>query len=151
MLHPMPTLNSPSFSDCQQTGTPPNAMSIVVMDATMNPSHDLIAYPLEDAEVHILNGQEDGIAQILSLLKQYHYLSRLYLFCKGASNRIDLGTTFLSEANLWIYADAIREWRNYLTLDAEIVIHGCDLTTTRTGQAFVSWLGLLTRACVRVV
>lgn len=151
MLHPIPTLNSPPFRDCQQTGYPPDAKSIVVVDAAVNPSHDLLASPLDGMEVNILNRQQDGIAQILSLLQQYHHLSRLFLFCKATSNRIELGTTLLSEANLWIYADAIREWRNYFTHDAEIVIHGSDLTSTRMGQAFVSWLGLLTRASVKVV
>lgn len=147
----MPTQEFIPFLDCQQTGSIPRSKSIVVVDAAVNPHHDLLANPLEGVEVNILNGQEDGIAQILSLLQKHQSLSRLFLFCKGTSNRIDLGTTFLSETNLWIYADAIREWRNYLTYDAEIVIHGCDLTTTQMGQAFVSWLGLLTRACVRVV
>lgn len=151
MLHPITTLNSPTIKNSQLIGASPSTISIVVVDAEVTLSHYLLANPIEDAEVHNLNGQEDGIAQILSLLKQYQNLSKLILFCKGASNRIDLGTTFLNEANLWIYADTIREWRNFFTHDAEILIHGCDLATTQTGQALVSWLAFLTRACVRVV
>lgn len=151
MLHPITTLNSPAIKDSQLKGATPRTMSIVVVDADVALSHDLLASPIEDSEVHSLNGQEDGIAQILSLLKQYQHLSKLILFCKGAPNRIDLGTTFLNEANLWIYADMIREWRNFFTHDAEILIYGCDLATTQTGQVLVSWLAFLTRACVRVV
>lgn len=151
MLHPIPTLKSPPVGNGHLTGASPSTTSIVVVDAAVSPSYDLLANSLEDGEVHILNEQEDGVVQILSLLKQYHHLSRLILFCQGASNRIDLGATLLSEENLWIYADTIRGWRHFLTHDGEIEIHGCDLATTQMGQALVSWLALLTRAYVRVV
>lgn len=151
MSYPMPTLDLLPSRDRQQTGSSISTKSIVIVDASANQYHYLFASSLDSMEVHILNEQEDGIVQILSLLQQYHHLSRLLLFCKGAPSRIELGTTILNEANLWIYADTIREWRNYFTHDAEIVIYACDLATTRMGQAFISWLGLLTRACVKVV
>lgn len=151
MPHPMPTLDILHSRDYQQTGSSISTKSMVIVDASANQYHFLLAGSLDSMEVHVLNEQEDGIVQILSLFQQYHHLSRLFLFCKGAPSRIELGTTILNETNLWIYADAIREWRNYFTQDAEIFIHGCDLATTRLGQAFVSWLGLLTRACVIVV
>lgn len=151
MPHPMPTLELLSSRDCQQTGSSISTKSIVIVDASANQYHYLLANSLDSMETHILNEQEDGIVQILSLLQQYHHLSRLFLFCKGASGQIELGATILSETNLWIYADAIREWRKYFTQDAEILIHGCDLVPNRMGQAFVSWLGLLTRVCVTVV
>lgn len=125
--------------------------SIVIVDAAVNQYHYLPTSSHNGMEVHILNEQEDGITQILSLLQQHHQLSRIFLFCKGTSSQIVLGKTSLSETNLWIYADAIREWRNYFAQDAEILIHGYDLATNRISPAFVSWLGLLARACVQVL
>lgn len=151
MPYSMPALDILSSRDCQQTGSSINTRSIVIVDASVNQYHYLLADSRDGMEVHILNEQEDGIVQIQSLLQKYHHLSRLFLFCEGAPSRIELGATILDETNLWIYADAIREWRNYFTQDTEILIHGCDLASNRLGQAFVSWLGLLTRACVQVV
>ena len=151
MSQSLPTLNLlPSRSDLR-TDSSLDIKGIAVVDAAAKQYQYLRANPPHSMEIHILNEQEDGITQIQSLLHQYQCLSMLFLFCQGAPGRINLGTTLLSEANLWAYADAIRQWRNYLTQDAEIIIHGCDLATNRTGKAFVSWLEFLTRACVQVV
>ncbi|WP_236619116.1 DUF4347 domain-containing protein [Acaryochloris sp. CCMEE 5410] len=125
--------------------------SIVIIDAAVDQYRYLLMSPLDGMAVHILNGQEDGIAQIVSLLKQHQRLSRLFLFCQGASSQLILGKTALSDTNLWMYADTIREWRHYFAQDAEILIHGCNLNTNRMGQALISWLGLLARVCVQVV
>ena len=150
MPYSVPTLNPVSSRRHQQAESPLKANSIVIVDAAVNQHQSLFKHLLGSMEVHILNEQEDGITQIKSLLQQYQSLSKLHLVCTGAPGQIELGTTLLSEINLWAYADAIRQWRNYLTYDAEILIHGCDLATNRMGQAFVSWLGLLTRSCVKV-
>ena len=139
---PLPTESSTKSFD---------TTSIVIVDAAVDQYRYLLTSPLDGMEVHILNEKEDGIAQVLSLLQQHQQLSRLFLFCKGASSQIVLGKTYLSETNLWFYADAIREWRNYLVQDAEILIHGYDRATNRIGPAFVSWLGLLAKASVKVV
>lgn len=144
---PLNVLPIPTVSSRQSFDT----SSIVIIDAAVDQYRYLLTSPLDGMEVHILNEQEDGVAQILSLLQQHQQLSRLFLFCKGASSQIVLGKTCLSETNLWMHADAIREWRNYFAQDAEILIHGCDLNTNRVGQAFASWLGLLARVCIQVL
>lgn len=139
---PLPTQSSTQSLDTS---------SIVVIDAAVNQYRYLLKSPLDGMEVHVLNEQEDGIAQIVSLLQQHQKLSRLFLFCKGASSQIRLGKTNLNETNLWMYADAIREWSNYFTQDAEILIHGCDLDMNPIGQALISWLGLLAKACIQMI
>lgn len=124
---------------------------LVVVDAAIDNYQYLLASPLLGKEIHILDIQTDGIAQLKMLLSQFQELSCVHLICKGGPGRLELGTTHLSENNLWEYADEIRQWREYLSESAEILISGCELAASRVGQAFVSWLGLLTGAAVRVV
>jgi hypothetical protein len=128
-----------------------NSKAIVVVDAAIKNHPDWLPHSLEDLEVHRLNDQEEGIAQIQTLLRHYQQLACLHLICQGIPGQMFLGATHLSEANLWVYADDLRQWRDYLVHDAEILIYGCDLAANRVGQAFVSWLELLTGVCVRVL
>lgn len=151
MPHPKPTPNPSLAQNDPQIESSKSPQSLVVVDAAVNNYQYLLASPLMGMDVHILTGQEDGMTQLQALLPQYRCLSRLHLICKGAPGLIQLGTTLLSEANLWAYADDLRQWRHCLSGDAEIFIYGCDLASTRVGQAFVSWLGLLTSAGIRVL
>ena len=125
------------------------AQSLVVIDAAVNNYQYLLTNRLLGIDVHILDGQQDGIAQLQTLFQSQH-LSSLHLICQGAPGQLQLGTTLLSEINLWVYADAIRQWRSSLSDNAEIFIYGCDLAANRVGQAFISWLKLLTGAYVQV-
>lgn len=127
----------------------PHGQSLVVVDAIVNQYQSLLTHRLLGIDVHILDGQQDGIAQLHTLLQSRH-LSSLHLICQGAPGQLQLGNTLLSEMNLWVYADSIRQWRSSLSDNAEILIYGCDLAANRVGQAFISWLKLLTRANVHV-
>lgn len=149
MSYPLPILNSSATQS--QASPSPSAQSIVVVDPAVTNYQYLLASPLMGLEVHILSTHEDGITQLQALLRQYQQLSRLHLICQGAPGQIRLGTTVLSEVNLWAYADTIRQWRDCLADDAEVLIYGCDLAANRAGKAFVSWLRLLADACIRVL
>lgn len=135
--------SDPLTESCQR------AQSLVVIDAAVNNYQYLLTNRLLGIDVYILDGQQDGIAQLQTLFKSQH-LSSLHLICQGAPGQLQLGTTLLSEINLWVYADAIRQWRSSLSDNAEIFIYGCDLAANRVGQAFISWLKLLTGAYVHV-
>ncbi|BDM83529.1 DUF4347 domain-containing protein [Acaryochloris marina] len=140
-----------STEQVPQANTSQSIPSLVVVDATIDNYQSLWASSLLGKEVHILDIETDGIIQIKTLLSQYQGLSCLHLICRGEPGQLELGTTHLSDKNLWEYADEIRQWREYLSDSAEILISGCELAASRVGQAFVSWLGLLSGAAVRVV
>lgn len=141
-----PPPNSPPSTDLSLT-----ASTLVIVDAAVQNYQYLLASPLLGMEVHVLNKQTDGIAQIKSVLSQSPDWASLHLICNGESGRLQIGSTCLGEDNLWAYADQVRQWRSYLTNTTEIMIYGCELTTDRAGQALVSWLSLLTRAQVKAL
>lgn len=134
-----------------QVNSSPSAPCLVVIDAAIDNYQSLLTNNRLGNEVYIHDIETDGIAQLKTLLSQFQELSCIHLICKGGPGHLELGTTHLSENNLWEYADEICQWRGYLSESAEILISGCELAASRIGQAFVSWLCLLTGAAVRVV
>lgn len=125
--------------------------SIVMVDAAVHHYQHLLPNHLLGMDIHILKAEEDGIAQLQTLLPRYQNLSNLHLVCQGAPGQMRIGATLLSEVNLWAYADDIRQWRDSLNDNAEIFIYGSNLAANRVGQAFVSWLRFLTGAGIQVL
>mgnify|MGYP000040805651 CR=1 FL=1 len=151
MSHLMPLQNRTLDQTCLQAESCQKTQAIVVVDVAVNNYQDSLASHLLGMDIHILKAEEDGIAQLQTLLPLYQHLSGLHLICQGAPGQLQLGTTLLSEINLWAYADDIRQWRDSLNDNAEIFIYGCDLAANRVGQAFVSWLKFLTGAGIKVL
>lgn len=149
MLHPISKKNRSSEQSLALTESCDQSM--VVVDAAVTHYQDLLANHSSGLDIHILDAHKDGIAQLQALLSMYQPLSSLHLICQGAPGKLRLGTTLLSEVNLWAYADNIRQWRISLNNDAEIFIYGCDLAANRVGRAFVSWLQFLTGADIRIL
>lgn len=139
---PLPQ-NSPPTGDRSLTTS-----TLVIVDAAVQNYPYLLASPLLGMEVCVLNAQTDGIAQMKSRLSQSPGWTTLHLICHSAPGQLKVGSTCLSEDNLWAYADQFRQWRSYLTQTTEMIIYSSELTTSRAGLALVSWLSLLTGAKV---
>ncbi|WP_261891152.1 DUF4347 domain-containing protein [Acaryochloris marina] len=114
--------NSPPTGD-----RPLTASTLVMVDAAVQNYPYLLASPLLGMEVCVLNAQTDGIAQMKSLLSQSQAWTNLYLICHSTPGRLKVGSTCLSEDNLWAYADQFRQWRSYLTQTTEMIIYSSKL------------------------
>lgn len=147
----MSNVQSPPLNSLTRVDRSLTASTRVIVDAAVQNYQYLLASPLLGMEVYVLNDQTDGIAQIKSMLSQSPDWASLHLICNGGAGRLKVGSTCLSEDNLWAYADQLRQWRSYLKNTTEIMIYGSELTTSRAGQALVSWLGLLTGAQVKAL
>lgn len=144
----MPSVQSTSPNSLPSVDRSLTASTLVIVDAAVQNYQYLLASPLLGMEVCVLNEQTDGITQIKSLLSQSQDWASLHLICSGAPGQLKVGSTCLSEDNLWAYADTFRQWRSYLTHTTEIMIYGGELASGRAGKALVSWLSLLTGAKV---
>lgn len=150
MLQLMATKNRSAETSASLTELCQYPQSLVVIDVAVTNYQSLLPHRLSGMDVYFLDSQQDGIAQLQLLLQQSQLLSSLHLICQGAPGQLQLGTTLLSETNLWVYADDLRHWRRCLSDNAEILIYGCDLAANRVGQAFISWLKFLTGVDVHV-
>lgn len=99
-------------------------------------------------EIVYLDASKDGIAQISAALAGRTDLSAIHLFTHGSSGLLQLGSTTLDNSQLDTRSAEITRWGDALSVDADILLYGCDVATGVDGQNFVQRLALLTRADV---
>ncbi|WGV25312.1 ELWxxDGT repeat protein [Halotia branconii] len=126
-----------------------NAKScLVFIDPTVEDYQSLVAGVLPNTEVVILNAARDGVEQISEILAGRIRIASLHIISHGAPGRVYLGNTELGQHTLNHYASQLMHWTEALSIDAQILLYGCDVAQTQLGQAFVHRLSELTGATV---
>ncbi|MGD2172829.1 MAG: DUF4347 domain-containing protein, partial [Gammaproteobacteria bacterium] len=97
-----------------------------------------------DLEVLVLDRDRDGIEQISQYLKEYKDLDAVHIISHGSDGSIELGNTRLDSDSLEANNLSIALWANAFTDIGDILIYGCDLAATETGQGLIDELGALT-------
>ncbi len=72
----------------------------------------------------------------------------IHLVSHGTDGTIQLGTDRLSTSNLDQFRDSIAGWGASLTVDADLLIYGCDVAQSESGQDFIDEIAALTGADV---
>jgi hypothetical protein len=101
-----------------------------------------------NAEVFVLDGTQDGIAQIGDILSRYSGVNAVQIFSHGSAGSLQLGATTLTGENLAVYSSALQAWSSALSADADLLFFGCNLAATAEGQIFIEQLASLTGADV---
>ncbi len=99
-------------------------------------------------EVVLLDSDRDGIEQISETLSTYNDVDAVHILSHGNDGSIKLGNTWLNTNNLDEYSDSINDWGSSLDESADILIYGCNLAESESGEQFVNQLALLTGADV---
>ncbi|MFN6566016.1 ELWxxDGT repeat protein [Dendronalium sp. ChiSLP03b] len=121
---------------------------IVFIDTTVEDYQSLVAGVLIDTEVIILDADRDGVEQISALLARRFGVNTLHIVSHGAPGRVYLGKTELGQHNLNSYAGQLIKWAEALSVDAQVLLYGCNVAQTGSGKAFVQRLSELTGATV---
>ena len=99
-------------------------------------------------EVIQLDAVRDGLTQITDVLANSHDISAIHIISHGDSGVLQLGRGVVNEQSLNQHADELRQWRNSLSTDADILLYGCDVAEGETGRKFIDLLAQLTDADV---
>ena len=99
-------------------------------------------------EVVLLDSNRDGIEQISETLSTYDDVDAVHILSHGKDGSVKLGNTWLSTNNLDEYSDSIYAWGSSLDENADILIYGCNLAESESGEQFVSDLAQLSSADV---
>src|SRR5579883_1550468 len=121
---------------------------IVFIDKGVADYQTLAAGVNSNAEVVLLDSQQDGIAQISRFLQQRHDVSAIHIVSHGNAGSLHLGNTDFNAATATVDARELQGWSTSLTADADILLYGCDVALGQTGQSFVRYLSQLTQADV---
>ncbi|CAH2574778.1 FG-GAP repeat protein [Planktothrix agardhii CCAP 1459/11A] len=120
--------------------------TVVVIDSSVDNYETLLQGVDPNAEVIILDPNQDGIAQISSILSTQKDIDALHIISHGESGSLQLGTTVINANNLDQYSTQLSQWQASLTENADILLYGCNVASGSLGQSFVTNLSQLTQA-----
>ena len=122
--------------------------TIVFIDASVQNPQSLLADLKPGVEVVMLDKNSDGVQQIADALKGRHGLDSIQIISEGNSGRVLLGSATLADSNLDSYQAALATWGSALREGGDILLFGCNVANTATGDHFVNRLAELTGADV---
>ena len=122
--------------------------SIAFIDSSLA-DYQQITQSIDPAiEVVVLDSTQDEISQITTTLSNRHSIQSLYLFSHGTQGGLKLGESWLTEQTLSSYTSQIQTWEQAFSLDADILLYGCNVAQNDVGKGLVSLLSQLTGADV---
>ncbi|QPN69362.1 DUF4347 domain-containing protein [Synechococcus sp. CBW1108] len=132
-----------------EVAPPPLALSLVVLDQSLDDWRELAVSAPADAELLVLDQASDGVAQISDYLLQQRLdgqgsYSSLEIVSEGADGLLQLGNGTLEAANLSSYGDQLRTWADSLTSGADLLLFGSNVAASAAGVSFVQELASLT-------
>ncbi|NQW38261.1 MAG: DUF4347 domain-containing protein, partial [Cyanobacteria bacterium] len=132
-----------------EVAPPPLALSLVVLDQSLQNWRELAVSAPADAELLVLDQAADGVSQISDYLLQQRLdgqgsYSSLAIVSAGADGLLQLGNGTLEAANLSSYGDQLRTWADSLTSGADLLLFGSNVAASAAGVSFVQELASLT-------
>ncbi|MFO0701136.1 MAG: DUF4347 domain-containing protein, partial [Nitrospira sp.] len=122
---------------------------IVFVDPTVPNYQDLLSGMDPHIEVIMLDGGQDGIEQMASVLSGRTGIDAIHVISHGSAGALQLGTGILTTESMTSqYADELATIRQTLSEQADILVYGCDFAEGEAGQTAASQLAALTGADV---
>ncbi len=123
---------------------------IVFVDPTVPDYATLLAGIDPDIEVVMLDGGQDGMAQMADALSGRTGIDAIHIISHGEAGTLQLGTaTLTAETMSGHYAEELATIRQALSEQADILVYGCDFAAGESGQEAVDCLAQLTGADVQ--
>jgi hypothetical protein len=123
--------------------------SLVFVDSRLSDYQTLIdGVSLTDYEIIVIDGEQDGLAQMTDALASRSGLASIHVLGHGASGQVHLGTTTLTAANLRDYAGSLSGIGQSLNADGDLLLYGCNVAQGDAGQAFIEQMAQFTGADV---
>lgn len=91
-------------------------------------------------ELIYLAPETGGLEQITSKLPIESNYSTVHLISHGRDGELTFGATHLSESNLNEYAQPLFELREAMASNADLLIYGCNVAQSQTGERFIQAL-----------
>lgn len=124
-----------------------DALQVVFIDSAVALNDALLAAIAPGAVVVNLEASRDGVTQISEWLHAHGNVAGVHIISHGSEGTIHLGNAELSVETLGRYSDQLVGWRDALTLDADVLVYGCDVAANGN-EALLNSLALYTGADV---
>jgi len=96
-----------------------------------------------------ISQHEDGVQQVSQFLQNENRLySAVHIISHGRAGEFDLGNASISHASLTTHNEALKQWSDALTPDADLLIYACNLVGDEAGQELIGSIAKFTGADV---
>lgn len=114
---------------------------IVVIDRLVEGYRSLVdAAKVSGLEVFLLSDEGDGILELGQMLAGRSGIEEIHLISHGGEGTIQLGRAQLSNDNLDQYADVLETIKSSLAEGGDLLIYGCNVASSESGEQFVTAL-----------
>ncbi|SEC97374.1 protein of unknown function [Rhizobiales bacterium GAS191] len=119
------------------TTTNPN--QIVFIDSRVPDIQDLLNGLAPGEHAFVIDPSSDGLQQIANILAAQNLmnLASISIVSHGESGELELGSSFITDANLGVHSNALAEIGASLAPGGTIQLYGCDVAQGPTGQQFI--------------
>ena len=143
-----------STTESQAADPTAQTVELVLVDTSADNYQQLVDDIVNNAdesrgfELFLFDSSRDGIEQITELLSDYSDVDALHIVSHGSEGNVQLGNSTLNMNHLAAYAEQLQSWADSFNADTDILIYGCDLAGSESGQELVESLSVLTGADV---
>ncbi|MEG3909041.1 DUF4347 domain-containing protein, partial [Microcoleus sp. w2-18aC6] len=120
-------INAGNGSFGEKSEIPNNPSTIVFIDTAVADYQNLLDGVKFGVEAIVIDSHRDGVEQISEVLANRTNIDSIHLVSHGEPGSLQLGKTRLSVDNVEAYSQQLQQWRRALTLDADILIYGCNV------------------------
>ena len=117
-----------------------SAQSVVFIDSRTPDIQDLINGLQPGEQAFVIDSSSDGIQQVADILAANNLtdLSSIAIVSHGESGALELGSSFITDANLSDHSNALAEIGAALAPGGAIQLYGCDVALGTGGQQFIN-------------
>src|SRR4028118_1036331 len=143
-------INTGNGSFGEKREIPHNLSTIVFIDAAVADYQTLLDQVKLGVEAIVIDSHRDGVEQMSEVLANRTNISSIHLVSHGEPGSLQLGKTRLSVDNLEAYSQQLQQWRRALTIDADILIYGCNVAASRVCQKVRQGINSLSQSSSRL-
>ncbi|HEY2134635.1 MAG TPA: DUF4347 domain-containing protein [Xanthobacteraceae bacterium] len=123
-----------------------NPQQIVFIDSRVPDLQDLLNGLAPGEQAFVIDAASDGLQQIADILAANNLtdLSSISIVSHGESGALELGSSFVTDANLSSYSNTLAEIGAALAPGGNIQLYGCDVALGSGGQQFINEFSTLT-------
>lgn len=110
---------------------------VYFIDSSVGNYQQLIDGLENGAEYHVLDSTSNGVDQIADIVNGRTDIAGIHVLSHGSEGAVFLGNTTLNTTTLEQNRDALEIIGQSLSKDGDILLYGCNVGTSDTGQAFI--------------
>ncbi|MEL7077377.1 MAG: DUF4347 domain-containing protein, partial [Cyanobacteria bacterium J06582_2] len=115
---------------------------IVFVDSNVDDFQYLVNNTVGDAQVFVIDSNQDGVIAIAETLKHYAVVEAVHIVSHGSPGSLQLGNSLLNSDNFNYYADYLANWSKCCSF----YLYGCEVAAGEVGNSFIKQLQQLTQA-----